>query len=880
MVTDKNKDAQNENFDELEFDDKKVTENIKSPYPYPFPEEDKKDVNEYPYPYPYPKQESPGPYKFNPQSPGTYPYPVPKDEMYPDYPWPKSLCPKCHSCPVNDKFENTEVAKECIHALKHGCPIFLTFFDEYEAFEELEDVEVFEIGQKFSKYYTQEDLNQIVKNFDELKDIHEPPVAVLGHGETQETLKQSGLPAAGWISSLKVNGNKLIANLKDVPSKIAELIKCGAYKKRSCEIYPSFEFGEKNYGKVLRRVALLGFDIPKIKSLDDILIRYGEKKSSQKIDSVEQDLKFAEQKDYDHNYYFYESKIMKELGIKDPYKIHLAVERSYTGKDLTEEDKEILQVGWPHIHGHQGTPFVNIDDKKYPFPKSTYPYPYPYPFPKSKNFSEEDFEKDNYGRFTIELDKQYLELFSDEAKDWEKRIKRAKEKSGASLLEVYIALGRSQGLWRGLDSSNLGDQDKKILQAGWPEVYGKFGKKFVFRKYYTEDQKPGFSDEQLNKLKDFFQIVEEAEKGNEKIEIDIDTAEIVELFFDVVKRRKEPSKSEQKILQIVWPQYFGIDGEKFKYSEDIEKLAENDEDKKLYNAMINMHFQHAFELIKKGTGIDEISEIYNLYFDAVSGKKKSFDEREQFILQTGWPTIFGKPDTTFIYPKPENLTINIPEIPKPTKLSKLSEGEKMQEDKTKKVDETPIIDVEKFQEMISKVADLTSQLEAKDAAIAERDSKIGDLEKHSEEQEVRISSIEQEAAKNAKKAHLGDIAFFTETLKSKGMAPSFVDEGGLLAYLIGLDWQNRVRFSEDEFAKTPYEKFTEVLEEMVSLQENGKLFVPLKKVKKVDENPSALVEKKADGVDYENLKLQEDIKKYAEENNMTFEEAFNSKNWS
>jgi len=31
-----------------------------------------------------------------------YPYPIPEPELYPEFPWPKSLCEHAPECPVSD----------------------------------------------------------------------------------------------------------------------------------------------------------------------------------------------------------------------------------------------------------------------------------------------------------------------------------------------------------------------------------------------------------------------------------------------------------------------------------------------------------------------------------------------------------------------------------------------------------------------------------------------------------------------------------------------------------------------------------------------------------------------------------------------------------
>jgi hypothetical protein len=89
-------------------------------------------------------------------------------------------------------------------------------------------------------------------------------------------LQEDGYPAAGWVSSLKKVGNKLLASFVGVPKKIAELIEAGAYKKVSSEIYTAYEIAGKKYGKALKAVSLLGADIPAVKTLNDIVAQYSD----------------------------------------------------------------------------------------------------------------------------------------------------------------------------------------------------------------------------------------------------------------------------------------------------------------------------------------------------------------------------------------------------------------------------------------------------------------------------------------------------------------------------------------------------------------------------------------------------------------------------
>jgi len=230
--------------------------------------------NPYRFPFPMPKS-STSPWAFSDQV-KKYPFPIPSEELHPEFPWPKSLCHFAEQCPVQDDFSDKDKVEDCINALKFGCPLFLLEFDDFEEYGECKNVLIFEIGQVESKTYTEKDLERIVENFNKLIKTHRPPLVALGHGENQELLQKSGLPAAGWVSSLKAKGKKLIADFKEVPDLVVKAIKNAAYRFPSVEIYRNFTFDDVEFGPVLRRVALLGADIPRIKSLGDVVARYEE----------------------------------------------------------------------------------------------------------------------------------------------------------------------------------------------------------------------------------------------------------------------------------------------------------------------------------------------------------------------------------------------------------------------------------------------------------------------------------------------------------------------------------------------------------------------------------------------------------------------------
>ena len=152
---------------------------------------------------------------------------------------------------------------------------------------DIEDVEILAVGtwnsSKGVVTYTDKDIQDLADSFNDIKGggtNYDPPLdifnAKLGHSNEQKLLQEDGYPAAGWISSLKKVGDKLVASITNVPKKIAQLIEARAYKKISSEIYNDYEIGGKKYNLVLKAASLLGADIPAVKTLNDIVALYSD----------------------------------------------------------------------------------------------------------------------------------------------------------------------------------------------------------------------------------------------------------------------------------------------------------------------------------------------------------------------------------------------------------------------------------------------------------------------------------------------------------------------------------------------------------------------------------------------------------------------------
>lgn len=141
-------------------------------------------------------------------------------------------------------------------------------------YAEIKGLEIFKIGTKETGEYTEADLDNMAAMAN--AGVHEAPV-VISHDENQNLLEADKLPAAGWLKKVYRQGKSLFADIADVPRVVADLIQKKALRKRSVEIYNDFVDDEgKRKGKVIRRLALLGAAIPRIKSLSDHLALYEE----------------------------------------------------------------------------------------------------------------------------------------------------------------------------------------------------------------------------------------------------------------------------------------------------------------------------------------------------------------------------------------------------------------------------------------------------------------------------------------------------------------------------------------------------------------------------------------------------------------------------
>lgn len=133
--------------------------------------------------------------------------------------------------------------------------------------------EIFRTGSHTSlngqtKDFSESDLDAIAQSYN--ASDHEAPI-VIGHPETNA-------PAYGWIEKIKRVGDRLIAFPKQVNDEFSELVKSGAFKKRSISITPDLK---------LNHVGFLGAAAPAVKGLKDV--EFSENQDEQEFASFEID---------------------------------------------------------------------------------------------------------------------------------------------------------------------------------------------------------------------------------------------------------------------------------------------------------------------------------------------------------------------------------------------------------------------------------------------------------------------------------------------------------------------------------------------------------------------------------------------------------------
>lgn len=152
---------------------------------------------------------------------------------------------------------------------------------------DINGVEIFATGTHNGDMFAEKDLDTIVDSFNKTKEFMKPFLK-FGHNKEQRIAKSDGMPALGWIESLKRKGTKIVADFKRIPKKVHDLIASGAFRRISIEMFTEKLIDGKTFKNVLSAVALLGADIPAVKTLDDIINLFAQQEGVKVFDEEEE----------------------------------------------------------------------------------------------------------------------------------------------------------------------------------------------------------------------------------------------------------------------------------------------------------------------------------------------------------------------------------------------------------------------------------------------------------------------------------------------------------------------------------------------------------------------------------------------------------------
>lgn len=146
---------------------------------------------------------------------------------------------------------------------------------------DLKGVEILAVGtwttmQGKKVTFTKDDLQAIVDTFNELSD-RVKPYFKLGHEDDAKQELLTGYPSMGWLTNLRVKGDKLVTDIKKIPKKIVSLIEAGSYRRISAEVARGWTDATtgKVHEMVLTAAGLLGAAAPAITTLKDVMNLYG-----------------------------------------------------------------------------------------------------------------------------------------------------------------------------------------------------------------------------------------------------------------------------------------------------------------------------------------------------------------------------------------------------------------------------------------------------------------------------------------------------------------------------------------------------------------------------------------------------------------------------
>lgn len=141
----------------------------------------------------------------------------------------------------------------------------------------IKGAELFKVGDYGVKgEYTLHDLEEMVRCYAETGFAPALKAGHVSEEDHEELLKNSSLPALGWVENLRIDHSQakpvLLGDFCSMPKPVYDAVKSRSYDKVSSEVLKNFDgtpftFADKEYAAILYAVSLLGHVPPEIKDL-------------------------------------------------------------------------------------------------------------------------------------------------------------------------------------------------------------------------------------------------------------------------------------------------------------------------------------------------------------------------------------------------------------------------------------------------------------------------------------------------------------------------------------------------------------------------------------------------------------------------------------
>lgn len=132
---------------------------------------------------------------------------------------------------------------------------------------DIQDVPIFRVGEHKGRMWSDDIVDGFVRSTNRALE-HMKPYVKLGHNPEQKLA--DGYPSLGWLYNLRKVGDTVFTDIRDVPKKLADIVKAKGYRRVSIELTPNREIDGRKEPWLLKALAFLGADTPVIKTLDDI----------------------------------------------------------------------------------------------------------------------------------------------------------------------------------------------------------------------------------------------------------------------------------------------------------------------------------------------------------------------------------------------------------------------------------------------------------------------------------------------------------------------------------------------------------------------------------------------------------------------------------